>query len=79
MHFKPKATPPKVGTAMNQIDANKALILSHYESAVIAYQPSVIDRQVAPDFVDHGHPERAGPECVKAQRGHCAPPSRTSR
>lgn len=52
---------------MNQIDANKVLILSHYESAVIAYRPSVIDRQVAPDFVDHGHPERAGPECVKAQ------------
>ena len=52
---------------MNQTEANKALIRAHYESAASAYRPSVIDRQVAADFVDHGHPENAGPECVKAQ------------
>jgi steroid delta-isomerase-like uncharacterized protein len=52
---------------MNQTDANKALIRAHYESAANAYRPSVIDRQVATDFVDHAHPELTGPECVKAQ------------
>jgi steroid delta-isomerase-like uncharacterized protein len=52
---------------MNQTEANKALIRAHYESAANAYRPSVIDRQVAPDFVDHNHPGQAGPDCVKAQ------------
>lgn len=52
---------------MNQTEANKALIRAHYESAANAYRPSVIDRQVAADFIDHGHPEFTGPECVKAQ------------
>jgi len=52
---------------MNQTDANKALIKAHYDSAANAYRPSVIDRQVAPDFVDHGRPGLAGPECVKVQ------------
>jgi len=52
---------------MNQTDAAKALIRAHYDSFANAYRPSVIDRQVALDFVDHGHPERTGPECVKAQ------------
>ncbi len=52
---------------MNQTDANKALIRAHYDSAANAYRPSVIDRQVAPDFFDHGHPETAGPEGVKVQ------------
>jgi steroid delta-isomerase-like uncharacterized protein len=52
---------------MNQTEANKALIRAHYESAANAYRPSVIDRQVAADFVDHDHPDLAGPECVKVQ------------
>ena len=52
---------------MNQTEANKALIRAHYESAANAYRPSVIDRQVAADFVDHGHPGLGGPECVKTQ------------
>ena len=52
---------------MNQTEANKALIRAHYESAASAYRPSVIDRQVAADFVDHGLPGLVGPECVKAQ------------
>jgi steroid delta-isomerase-like uncharacterized protein len=53
---------------MNQTDANKALIRAHYDSAAAnAYKPSVIDRQVAADFVDHGHPGLVGPESVKAQ------------
>ena len=52
---------------MNQTDANKALIRAHYDSAANAYKPSVIDRQVAADFVDHGYPDLAGPECVKTQ------------
>ena len=52
---------------MNQTDANKALIRAHYDSAANAYRPSVIDRQVAADFVDHAQPGQIGPECVKAQ------------
>jgi len=52
---------------MNQTEANKALIRAHYDSTANAYKPSVIDRQVAPDFVDHGHPDLNGPECVKVQ------------
>ena len=52
---------------MNQTDANKALIRAHYDSAANAYRPSVIDRQVAADFVDHAQPGQPGPECVKAQ------------
>jgi steroid delta-isomerase-like uncharacterized protein len=52
---------------MNQTEANKALIRAHYESAANAYRPSVIDRQVAANFVDHGHPGLTGPESVKAQ------------
>jgi len=52
---------------MNQTEANKALIRAHYESAANAYRPSVIDRQVAADFVDHAQPDLAGPEGVKAQ------------
>lgn len=52
---------------MNQIEANKALIRAHYDSAANAYRPSVIDRQVAADFVDHAQPGTTGPECVKAQ------------
>jgi steroid delta-isomerase-like uncharacterized protein len=52
---------------MNQTEANKALIRAHYDCAANAYRPSVIDRQVAPDFVDHNHPGSTGPEGVKAQ------------
>jgi len=52
---------------MNPTEANKALIRAHYDSTVNAYRPSVIDRQVAPDFVDHNQPGVIGPECVKAQ------------
>jgi steroid delta-isomerase-like uncharacterized protein len=52
---------------VNQTEANKALIRAHYDSAANAYRPSVIDRQVAADFVDHGNPALAGPESVKAQ------------
>ena len=52
---------------MNQTEANKALIRAHYESAANAYRPSVIDRHVAADFVDHGSLGSIGPECVKAQ------------
>jgi steroid delta-isomerase-like uncharacterized protein len=52
---------------MNQTEANKALIRAHYESAANAYRPSVIDRQVAADFVDHAQPDLRRPECVKAQ------------
>jgi steroid delta-isomerase-like uncharacterized protein len=52
---------------MNQSEANKALIRAHYESAANAYRPSVIERQVAADFLDHNQPGLAGPECVKAQ------------
>jgi steroid delta-isomerase-like uncharacterized protein len=52
---------------MNQTEANKALIRAHYDSAANAYRPSVIDRQVAPDFIDHSHPQLAGPDCVKAK------------
>jgi steroid delta-isomerase-like uncharacterized protein len=52
---------------MNQTEANKALIRAHYDSAANAYRPSVIDRQVAADFVDHAQPGTRGPECVKAQ------------
>ena len=52
---------------MNQTDAMKALIRAHYDSALSAYRPSVIDRQVAADFVDHTEPGTAGPECVKAR------------
>jgi steroid delta-isomerase-like uncharacterized protein len=58
---------PLLGTAMNQAEANKALIRAHYDSAANAYRPSVIDRQVAADFVDHVQPEATGPEGVKAQ------------
>jgi steroid delta-isomerase-like uncharacterized protein len=52
---------------MNQADANKALIRAHYDSTANAYRPSVIERQVAADFVDHGQPDLVGPEGVKAQ------------
>ena len=53
---------------MNQSEANKALIRAHYESAANAYRPSVIERQVAPDFVDHAQPGcGGGPDGVKAQ------------
>jgi len=52
---------------MNQAEANKALIRAHYESTTNAFKPSVIDRQVALDFVDHSQPELTGPEGVKAQ------------
>lgn len=52
---------------MNQTEANKALIRAHYDSAANSYRPSVIDRQVAPDFVDHCQPGQSGPDCVKAQ------------
>jgi steroid delta-isomerase-like uncharacterized protein len=51
---------------MNQAEANKALIRAHYDSTGNAYRPSVIDRQVAADFVDHARPG-IGPEGVKAQ------------
>ena len=51
---------------MNQTEANKALIRAHYDATMNAYKPSVIDRQVALDFVDHGNPEAAGLEGVKA-------------
>ena len=52
---------------MNQSEANKALIRAHYDSTANAYRPSMIDRQVATDFVDHAQPDAIGPECVKAQ------------
>jgi steroid delta-isomerase-like uncharacterized protein len=52
---------------MNQSEANKALIRAHYDSTGNAYRPSVIDRQVAADFVDHAQPDAGGPEAVKAQ------------
>jgi steroid delta-isomerase-like uncharacterized protein len=52
---------------MNQSEANKALIRAHYDSTGSAYRPSVIDRQVAADFVDHAQPGIGGPEGVKAQ------------
>jgi steroid delta-isomerase-like uncharacterized protein len=52
---------------MNQAEANKALIRAHYDAAANSYRPSVIDRQVAADFVDHAQPGMTGPECVKAQ------------
>jgi steroid delta-isomerase-like uncharacterized protein len=52
---------------MNQTEPNKALIRAHYDSAANAYRPSLIERQVAADFVDHGHPDLTGPECVKLQ------------
>jgi steroid delta-isomerase-like uncharacterized protein len=52
---------------MNQSEANKALIRAHYDSTTNAYRPSVIDRQVAADFVDHAQPGGTGPDCVKAQ------------
>lgn len=52
---------------MNQTEANKALIRAHYDSTANAYKPSVIDRQVAADFVDHASPDLRGPEGVKAQ------------
>jgi steroid delta-isomerase-like uncharacterized protein len=52
---------------MNQSEANKALIRAHYDSTGNAYRPSVIDRQVAADFVDHAQPGSTGPEGVKAQ------------
>ena len=52
---------------MNQAEANKALIRAHYDSTANAFKPSVIDRQVAADFIDHGQPDLAGPEGVKAQ------------
>ena len=52
---------------MNQSEANKALIRAHYDSTGNAYRPSVIDRQVAADFVDHAQPGIGGPEGVKAQ------------
>lgn len=52
---------------MNQTEANKALIRAHYDSAANAYRPSVIERQVAADFLDHGLPDLTGPESVKVQ------------
>jgi len=52
---------------MNQAEANKALIRAHYESTANAFKPSVIDRQVAVEFVDHSQPDLAGPEGVKTQ------------
>jgi steroid delta-isomerase-like uncharacterized protein len=52
---------------MNQTEANKALIRAHYDSTANGYKPSVIDRQVAADFVDHDCPDSAGPEGVKTQ------------
>jgi steroid delta-isomerase-like uncharacterized protein len=52
---------------MNQAEANKALIRAHYDSTANAFKPSVIDRQVAADFIDHGQPDLAGPEGVKTQ------------
>ena len=51
---------------MNQSEANKALIREHYDATANAFKPAAIDRQVAPDFVDHGSPEIRGPEGVKA-------------
>ena len=51
---------------MNQTDANKALIRAHYDAATNAYKPMVIDRQVAPDFVDRANPATLGPDGVKA-------------
>jgi len=50
---------------MNQSEANKALIRAHYDATTNAYKPSVIDRQIAEDFVDHGNPDVTGPEGVK--------------
>jgi steroid delta-isomerase-like uncharacterized protein len=52
---------------LNQIEPNKALIRAHYENAANAYRPSLIERYVAVDFVDHGHRDLTGPECVKLQ------------
>jgi steroid delta-isomerase-like uncharacterized protein len=52
---------------MNQSEANKALIREHYDATANVYRPAAIERQVAPDFVDHSHPEIIGPEGVKAQ------------
>ncbi|HVZ02816.1 MAG TPA: ester cyclase [Dongiaceae bacterium] len=51
---------------MNQSEANKALVREHYDATANAYRPSAIDRQVAPDFIDHGNPDIVGPEGVKA-------------
>src|SRR4051812_47047081 len=66
-HPTRRVSSPKLGTAMNQAEANKALIRAHYDSTANGYKPSVIDRQVAADFVDHGQPDLAGPDGVKAQ------------
>ncbi len=51
---------------MNQSEANKALVREHYDATTTAYRPAAIERQVAPDFIDHGSPEIVGPEGVKA-------------
>jgi steroid delta-isomerase-like uncharacterized protein len=51
---------------MNQSEANKALIREHYDATTNAFKPAAIDRQIAADFVDHGNPDIAGPEGVKA-------------
>src|SRR5262249_437867 len=53
------------GTAMNQSEANKALIREHYDATTNAFKPAAIDRQIAADFVDHGNPGIVGPEGVK--------------
>ena len=50
---------------MNQSEANKALIRAHYDATTNSFKPSVIDRQVGADFVDHGS-DAIGPDGVKA-------------
>ena len=52
---------------MNQSEANKALIRAHIDSTANGFKPSVIDRQVAADFIDHGNPSVTGPDGVKSQ------------
>jgi steroid delta-isomerase-like uncharacterized protein len=54
------------GTAMNQSEANKALIRAHCDAIANGLKPAVIERQVAPDFIDHDDPDVAGPDGVKA-------------
>jgi steroid delta-isomerase-like uncharacterized protein len=64
--IEPRRPGENLGEAMNQSEANKALIRAHYDATANAFKPMVIDRQVAPDFIDHGDPAVTGPDGVKA-------------
>ena len=51
---------------MSTLEANKALVLAHYDAVTNSHDPDAIRKQVASDFVDHAVGQAMSPDEVVA-------------